>query len=157
MGRTLGPAAALVVGIAIVISWILVGSHQVGATKSPRMYRAAQLSLPLGSISTPPITGQAQALAAAEAYSSPKLFTHPYAVAYGSYDFVGSYTRPDESSGLTPVGTENVWKFTITGLDIPRPCAPGAGDEPARCPPPQTTLVIFVDDKRGTVTEMDGF
>ncbi|MGH2443538.1 MAG: hypothetical protein ACRDFX_10300 [Chloroflexota bacterium] len=76
------------------------------------------------------------------------LFSHPYSVEYGSYVYPGgaAYGGP---------GLIDVWKITFSGLNIPRP-AGRSGSAVASRPPPVTTLVMWVDDKGGTVLGADG-
>lgn len=99
------------------------------------------------------------ALAVAKRKLEPSMFTHPFTVQYGSFDESGLALRlggPD--STLQRLGVRDVWKITITGLRIVRPCGSffRAGTAP-KCPPPVSTLAVFVDDKLGQVLESEGY
>jgi len=74
------------------------------------------------------------------------LFSHPVSFQYGSYN-AGIFVNNQ------PPRLRDVWMIKITGLNIPRP----GGRSGAPLPPPIHTLVIYVDDKAGTVLKAQGF
>ena len=86
---------------------------------------------------------------------SPSLFTHPITVDYGSHTDPGLRTL--RAGDFVPLGPRDVWRVTITGLNIPRPGGPGGNLPSSQRPPPVSTLVIFVDDKDGKILGAEGF
>jgi hypothetical protein len=97
------------------------------------------------------------AVAIAKTKLSAGLFTHPFTVQYGAFDESGLVLRTG-GVGSAPqrLGMRDVWKITITGLHIGRPCG-GFTSAGPNCPPPVSTLVVFVDDKLGQVLESQGY
>jgi hypothetical protein len=81
------------------------------------------------------------------------ILRNPYTVDYGA--FTDRNYRRMGRAGLTPVGTLNAWKVTITGLSEARPCSVVASHA-GTCPPNITTLTVLVDDKAGTFLEAVG-
>jgi len=75
------------------------------------------------------------------------LFSHPVSFQYGSYND-GTFVNGQ------PPRFRDVWQIKITGLNVPRPGGRSGAPFP---PPPIHTLVIYVDDKAGTVLEAQGF
>jgi len=88
---------------------------------------------------------------------NPALFTHPFTVQYGADDeSVLSLPLAGSTAQAQPLGVRDVWKVTITGLHLSRPCG-SARAVPMRCAPPVRTLAIFVDDKAARILESRGF
>ncbi len=89
------------------------------------------------------------ALTVAERTWNVGLFQHGFTAKYGSY--ADNTTGQRVAGVVTRSGPVDVWEFTITGLNLPRPCGPST------CPPRVHTLVVFVDDKHGTFLGGDGY
>jgi hypothetical protein len=128
------------------------------ATAAVRPYAEVNVpDLTLGMPSNPATLTRSQALAIAQTKLTPAVFAHPYTVEYGSFD-ESDIGLPSTQPGSPPqrLGRRDVWKITVTGLNIGRPCG-GSVDGHPNCPPPVTTLAIFVDDKLGRVLESQGY
>lgn len=116
--------------------------------------RAGQRDATLGAPAQAPILTRDGALTAAQAIFDSSLFTHPFAVDYGS--FVSDLRVRDAGSGdWVPVGKRDVWKITVTGLNLPSP----GGRRPGSTAPVlyMHTLVIFIDDKTGEYLQATSF
>jgi hypothetical protein len=126
----------------------------VAAAGGPTYARVVVPDLALGPAAAPAHLSKDQALSVATAALSPTLFTHPYTVDYGSFDDTTLRAGSAGRSSVQAVGARDTWKFTITGLDVVRPCPVAV---PSACPPPISTLVVFIDDKSGTMLEAQGY
>lgn len=107
----------------------------------------------LGPAAAAPLLTRATALRIAERSLSTGLFAHTYSAAYGSFNDPGLHVGNGGTSTVHSLGSRDVWRFTISGLHMSRPCPAQNG---AQCPP-IATLVVYVDDKSGTMIEMDGY
>ena len=104
---------------------------------------------------TPAIESHAQVMLHIQSKLTPVVTSHPYSMEYGGFDF-GRLALPTRGAGKAPaLGIRDVWKVTFTGLRIGRPC--GATRSRTVCPPPVSTMAVFVDDKSGTVIESEGW
>lgn len=142
-----------IAGLFLVIT-LPVRSRMASASPSPY----AQVDVPNLGLAHP-LRGahlsRGEALALVQQKLNPSLFSHPYTVEYGAFDLGNVALRLNgPSSSPQILGTRDVWKITITGLRIVRPCAARVG---ALCPPPVSTLAVFVDDELGQVLESQGY
>lgn len=98
-------------------------------------------------------SGSALAVAAQE-YG--KLITrHTYTIEYGSFTESALYDRT--TTGRHYIGTLDVWKITVTGVQFERSCGIVPAGVQRACPPPARTLVILVDDKAGKNLEAEAW
>ncbi len=146
-------ALVLLAGAVLVVGGLLVKSHEAGAS-SPHSYATVVVpDLTLGVPSSVAHLTSASALSLVKKKLNPHLFTHPFSVEYGSFTSSGISRRLSGApSAPQLLRTRDVWKVTVTGLKIARPCGSHGS-----CPPPESTLVIFVDDKTGQVLYAQGF
>lgn len=148
----------LTVGLGI-FAYKTVGAQQLGSDRTRNVPGYASVDIPDVSLGPPSSAARMTSNAALELVKndhwSPSLFTHPISVEYGSYTDPGLRTL--SAGEIVPLGQRDVWRVTITGLNIPRPGGPGGDLPSSQRPPPVSTLVIFVDDKDGKVLEAEGY
>jgi hypothetical protein len=139
--------------LTIAVAGIVAHTGLVGAagssgvsSNSATVDTTLQFGHPLG----PPRLTATEALSVLEQTYEPQLFQHGYTTVFGAFSDPGLQRRV---AGIaTAVGPVDAWKFTITGLNLLRPCG-----VIGNCPPPAHTLMLFVDDKTGTLLEGDEY
>ncbi len=157
--RSFYVAGAVVIALILGLTALGIRSRMVQASVSPY----AEVSVPnltLAPAQSPAVLSHDSALAVVEKRLSPGMFKHPFTVEYGTFGFGDLGLRTGgPASAVQQVGTRDVWKVTFTGLRLRRPCGSffKVGAPPPKCPPPVSTLAVFVDDKSGQLLESEGY
>ncbi len=152
-------AGAVAIALILGLTALGVRSRMAQASVSPY----AEVSVPnltLAPAQSPAVLNHDSALAVVEKRLSPGMFKHPFTVEYGAFGFGDLGLRTGApGSAVQQVGTRDVWKVTFTGLRLFRPCGSffKVGAAPPKCPPPVSTLAVFVDDKSGQLLESEGY
>lgn len=142
-------------GLMFLAVWIL---HSTAIQVSPNPHASVIVpNLTLRQPPSPARLDRSSVLTIIKEKLNPALFTHPFTVQYGAYDESAlSLPLAGSTAPAQPLGVRDVWKATITGLHLSRPCG-SARAVPMRCAPPVRTLAIFVDDKAARILESRGF
>ena len=147
----------LVFGLILTVTVVGIQRNLVSAKPSPYA-RVMTPNMTLGHPAAAAHLNPSEALALVETKLKPSLFTHAHTIEYGSFALDNLALRQGgPSSAPQRVGTRDVWKITVTGLNLPRPCGLGSKSTGPLCPPPVSTMAIFVDDKQGQVLESEGW
>lgn len=127
------------------------GGHVGAQSVAPRLGKA---TFGWSAAKDPAIMKQGEAIAAAKNVFDGSLFTHPFTTEYGSI-YVGRQVQDAVTGEWRTVGPRDVWKITISGLNLPTP----GGRRPGANAPVlyAHTLVIYVDDKTGKYLQATSF
>jgi hypothetical protein len=103
--------------------------------------------------SAPARMTKADVLAAASTEFGTSIASHPTTIQYGS--FSDPHLQVRGGTRMVPAGARNVWRVTVTGLDVSRPCDVKSSDlnNQAACPPAAQTLIMYFDDASGKFLE----
>ncbi len=138
---------AVVAAAACVVSGVITLHATQSSADSQVGPRSLAPDLTLGAPAASAVLTQDQAVEVAlKDHWAQSLFSHPVSFQYGSYND-GIFRNGQ------PPRLRDVWQIKIAGLNIPRP----GGRAGTPLPPPIHTLVIYVDDKAGTVLKAQGF
>lgn len=153
-GRREIPRKSAAIAVVIVLAVTIIAVRHSVVTASPNPPTRVDIpNLTLARPVAPARMTERKVLNVLKEKITPVVLSHTIREDYGAFDFSDMWLRSSSASTTRhTLGMRDVWKVTVTGLRLARPCA-----RAPQCPPPVSTLNFFVDDKSGQVLESVGY